>query len=1016
MTMMSRASSTSRSSHAERSPFFPKAAGPGSLQGRSTSLPLRPHNVCPSIAVDCINSGKPIPEFNGAVHAVSYHPRAEGVDADLPPQQPEGFSDAYLMPSLTRHERLRLTMFWYYTRDILEDEDFLRCLQEKLELVQILIGWEFAIVGLLSEDVFTRLVTAGLPLAIVPRRESPCSHTVNQTPGVSSPFSISPAPESITTPFLCYCHFLIPIYLFSPTKQSVFMLPDMSRDWRFKNSPMVTHGGLRAYAGAQLRCKALNGEEIALGSLCVAASAQQLSLTSAQQGVLVRFADVISSEMVNRSREARKQQRHRMACLLAEARADGPGSAEERTLSIIRQVYPGVTVDVQTFAHGRIRLVNHDDVDYEDFVDGLWEDGPVIEQLIQTNNHTKLETKETVRAIAWPCHTYLEARYLVVASNQIQNVFDDVDSWFIEACANQLRHAIQESHLKEALKAKETFMRGITHQLRTPIHGVLVSCELLGEELARLNLMSNALEGSAIPSTSSALNTIRESARELMSTINNILKMNRWAENLRRPEPAPVRSLRQMEIDIMYELQQLVPEAQFAKTSIFFENKIPADEATFEIDTTLLKECIQALILNAVLYNDGGAVVTVISASADHSRLIVDVCDTGIGIHPDDQSRIFEAYEKVDTHSRGAGLGLSIARKIAIAMDGNVTLVSSSQDILEHGSHFCAEFHSPRFSMPQRQINDQRATSRSSYTFHVLPGHGPLGDLIVSQFSMHLERHGYHQVDMSQATAVILPYTADADEFVRLVESVQSRQVAVCLLPAGIMPETLPSIGDRMVLFFAGPFLTSRLEAIRKDMDAACRQVDVSPTQSDETAGSTSDSSTMPLVNAEPYALLVDDNVINLRILRMYCEKRKIPYVTAIDGQEAFLRFQEALEGQQKLEEGEQAPMMINLVLMDLQMPVCDGVEATARIRGLEKDYSSNTKTAINVAPSHIFMVTGQDSVGDKNRSFEAGADEFYVKPMSLKDLDRGIADRFPGFRRRLGSPSPKSKKREQQQ
>lgn len=187
--MLSRASSGSRSrssyaTAAERSPFFPKAGGPNSLPGRPIVLPARPHSVAP--AVDCLNAGKPIQEFNEALHTASFQPRPDGVDADLPPPQPpEGFTDDYLMPSLTRHERLRLTMFWYYTRDVLDDDEFLKRLQEKLELVQVLIGWDFAIVGLLSEDVFTRLVVSGLPLAIIPRRESPCSHTINQKPGVS---------------------------------------------------------------------------------------------------------------------------------------------------------------------------------------------------------------------------------------------------------------------------------------------------------------------------------------------------------------------------------------------------------------------------------------------------------------------------------------------------------------------------------------------------------------------------------------------------------------------------------------------------------------------------------------------------------------------------------------------------------------------------------------------------------------------------------------------------------------
>lgn len=180
--MQSRDSSTTRSSAPDFSPYFPRATAPQSVLG-STTLPLRPQSVGP--VFDKSLARTPISGFNDVVHSTSYSPRPDGVEADLPPSQPNDFVDEYLMPSLTRNERLRLTMFWYYTRDILKDEDFLRRLREKLELVQVLVGWEFAIVGLLSEDVYTRLVTVGLPLAILPRRESTCSHTINQKPGVS---------------------------------------------------------------------------------------------------------------------------------------------------------------------------------------------------------------------------------------------------------------------------------------------------------------------------------------------------------------------------------------------------------------------------------------------------------------------------------------------------------------------------------------------------------------------------------------------------------------------------------------------------------------------------------------------------------------------------------------------------------------------------------------------------------------------------------------------------------------
>lgn len=171
------------SSHSALTAYFPQAEGsPSWLDSRR--LPARPLHE--SLDLDREQISKPIAEFDEQRHNASYIPRPDGIDADLPPPRPDGFPDSsYLLPSLTRNERLRLTMLWYHTDGILEDEDFLRRLQEQLDLVQGFMGWEYAIMGLVSEDNFTRVATAGMPLAIVPRRDSPCSHTINQDPGVS---------------------------------------------------------------------------------------------------------------------------------------------------------------------------------------------------------------------------------------------------------------------------------------------------------------------------------------------------------------------------------------------------------------------------------------------------------------------------------------------------------------------------------------------------------------------------------------------------------------------------------------------------------------------------------------------------------------------------------------------------------------------------------------------------------------------------------------------------------------
>lgn len=331
-------------------------------------------------------------------------------------------------------------------------------------------------------------------------------------------------------------------------QQTVLMLPDMEDDWRFRESPQVAKGGLRSYAGTQLRCKAYNGEETSLGSLCVASTVARQPLSAAQQDILVRFADVVSSELVNQSREARKRHRMYVAQLLGECRADNPKDAEEHILDIIQTVYPHASVKIREASEGSVDFPDGTHIHLDEIQsDGMWEDVGLIESLIQTSNHNKLETEQTVRAIVHPCRTYLGTRYIVLASSIVQYVFDDVDTEFIENCARLLRQITQEYRLKEALTAKETFSRSITHQLRTPIHGILGSCDLLAEELATLRTIIGAAVKEGSPMTFSALSTIRDSGRELMSTINNILKMNRWADSEGSPGLARLRALDQIE-------------------------------------------------------------------------------------------------------------------------------------------------------------------------------------------------------------------------------------------------------------------------------------------------------------------------------------------------------------------------------------------------------------------------------------------------------------------------------------
>lgn len=497
-----------------------------------------------------------------------------------------------------------------------------------------------------------------------------------------------------------------------------------------------------------------------------------------------------------------------------------------------------------------------------------------------------------------------------------------------------------------------------------------------------------------------------------MSTVNNMLKLNRWAETTVSRKPVGSQDWTQFEEDILYEVDQAMPDHETAEVSIFFNNNLASNEpSTTLVDMALLKECVQSLVLNSLqATKDGGAVVIVIDASADRSLLTVDVIDSGCGIEPSDYTRIFEAYEKVDIHSRGAGLGLTLAANIAKLMQGDVVLVSSSQDPQKHGSHFRATVATPSQSSPSlnattsASLSTEIPANQDAIAFDIIRGTEQDASLL-SNFTSYLEQHGFRQTQTSQRSFSIIPYTPESIIPHEEVVSANPTKLFISLTPAGTSPPQSPQT-DRIRLF-PGPFTTTRLQQITTEMKQAWETLQIeqpasptSPSLRSTTKTGQYKVSTLELHNKDsdqllpppavkktalPFALLVDDNMVNLKIMQMYCLKRGIEHITAINGEEAVARFTEHFE----------AGRPPNLILMDLQMPVCDGLEAVQRIRAIENNNDAQKADGADASTSRIFMVTGQDSSADKARSFAAGADEFYVKPMGMKKLDLGIVQYF---------------------
>ncbi|TRX89888.1 hypothetical protein FHL15_009160 [Xylaria flabelliformis] len=910
-------------------PYFPRS---GSKHGSSLllqQLPPPPKAVGPIFDPEHVK--EPLPVFDQKAHEQYYNGPSETGEA-LPPPSPDDFEDRYLVPTLSRNERLRLTMLWYHTSQIEKEERLLAEIDTLVRSAQKVIGWEYAIAGILNESTFRRLAAVNLPLAVLPRRESTCSHTINQD------------------------------------LDNVFMVLDMSKDWRFRHSPHSKIGGLKSYAGAPLRLMTDNGVEIPLGSLCVASDTPQKPLG-----------------------KRRLKKRQEMTELLSVLRSKiDAEDYEESAIRVIQQAYQEAHVSLQAAVDGRVPVKGRTAVKLSDVEEGLWEDTALIDQTIMSSNFDELKPIQTVRAIIARCGS--SEKYVVVSGLDIHHVFDDFDAWFIFRAAAVISDTLQSRLLRQAISAKETFLRGITHQLRTPIHGVLSSTELLAEELNVRGLLLPSDANAASVSPAACIGAIQNSGQELMRTVNSILKYNTWTDTTRQKCHIPY-DLNRLEADILPETLSHILQDHLRGISIEFRNKM-SHSRPIVTDPDLLNDLLEEILLNAIQAVSGrpsGTVTLTMRNNENETNLIFDIVDNGIGIEGKDQSSIFQPFYKVDDFKLGAGLGLTIAKQIAASLRGTVELISSSPGA---GSHFRVEFRNPILGAPLEY------ETKPDITLQHLPQtyHRKVTRKDNTHFADHITRYLEFNSFQKQDTSDVGLIFTDSDT--KELRDAYPSAVIITFGEVKTGVETRPGSG---IFTASGPLHGETLKAMLLRADTMYRELADEnfrreSVKAESIVNGINGVGTLPITQIaalsildnqpsppdrsdQPIkALLVDDNPVNLRILQMYCSKRKIPYATAEDGNIAIEQFVKGVESKDPF----------TLVLMDLQMPNCDGIEATRAIRTYEHENA--------LCKSFIFMVTGQDWGKDKVAAQDAGTDMFLIKPVSPKILDKHITSSFTKY------------------
>jgi len=852
----------------------------------------------------------------------------------------------------------------------------------------------------------------------------------------------------------------------------------MMEDWRFKDSPYVELGGLVAYAGAPLRLQNESGDCVGLGSLCVASSTEQEPLTRPQQNTLARLADWVVSDIVQCTRARRQRERHRMSGLISSIQGTPDDAvSKESILEMVRTTYPDAAISLQSSTAAHLEVEGRSPISQSDLKDGLWEDLEYLDDFIANSNHQEFPSTRVVRVMAAQCESISGTSLLVVASKDFRLVFDDIDTWFVQTCASMLSQTWQKRLLAEVMRRKEDFLRGICHQLRTPIHGILGSAELLAEELKQRNAGENTHPTSPLLQMAPAvhprepflyLDTIRTAGRELISIVNSMITLNRWADIAISDRRYAVHTVYELETELAEEIRKAISGTTRRTAPVIFSHNHPPGCDSLRTDLSLLRDSLLPLVINAIQHTTEGVIAVTTTVRPDSKELIVDVKDTGRGIHPDHQERIFEPYEKVDAHSAGAGLGLTLAFKFAALLRGSVVLLSSD---INCGSHFRATFREVECELstppPQSLVSKLKNIPSKFYSM----ASSSAGALLCDYFAGFLTSHGVTPSDSLEDCSIILDFIPNPTERHAALSQMSSQQVAICLVAASEREASFERPPSN-VIYVNGPFLTSTMSQALEEADRILSEIktsrprheappmspkldegtrayentstdgDTTADESPSTNGSmsadespatedewvechsplskpqptsppgdnpadpeldtavqrtcppdlappveTSVAVSIPaaLTESRPVALLVDDNAINLRILQMYCNKRGLPYYCATDGLQAVEKFSQC---QSSSATGE-GPA-IQLILMDLQMPLCDGIEATRQIRLLEREKSWGKST--------LFIVTGQDSPADRTDAESVGADEYFVKPVGIKVLDGSIKRHFPAF------------------